>query len=349
MRVVEIVFKKVLKCVMFLFITLLCLPLVAQESVEERTSKIEERTEKIEKIVSKLPRISGLVNLRYRYDASDNSNSFDIRRARLDIRGNIVKPLEYRLHIDFANSPKILDAYLNWKINDYIALQAGQYKLLFSLENPYSPYDLEVIENSLVITNLVNYSDVSGISANGRDIGIGLNGNFLRRDGYSIINYSIGVFNGSGINTTDGNKDKDFSGILTIRPIKHLSLAASHYNGSAGKTDSTFQRVRTGFGVKYDDNRLLVRSEYIQGKTGNFRSEGVYAVVAYFVHPKVQVLAKYDYFKRNMSEKNTMQEDYTTGVNYLPVNNICLQFNYIRKSSLQYGTNFFAAQLLVKF
>ncbi|MDR2036829.1 MAG: OprO/OprP family phosphate-selective porin [Bacteroidales bacterium] len=308
-----------------------------------------DRISKIENIISKLPKMSGLVNLRYRYDDLNDANSFDIRRARLDLRGDISKQLGYRLHVEFANNPKILDAYVHWKINDYIALQTGQYKIPFSLENIYNPANLEMIDNSLVITALCGYSDVAGISANGRDIGIGFNGNLFRREGFNIINYSVGLFNGSGINTTDANKSKDFSGILTINPVKYLSLATYHYNGSTGAQENTFQRVRTGFGVKYDDGHWLARGEYIKAKTDDFKSEGAYAVLGCFVYPKIQILVKYDYFKRDLNNSDTRQQNYTAGINYLPVKNIRLQLNYTYATSPERDINSVAIQLMSTF
>jgi phosphate-selective porin len=322
--------------------TMLCLSVNAQDTADDRIAKLENT-------VAKLPKFSGDVNVRYRYDDLDNANSFDVRRARLDIRGSVTKQLEYRIYLDFVGAPKMTDAYLTWKMNDYLSLQAGQYKIPFSLENPYNPNALETVDNSTVISNLVNYSDKYGVSANGRDVGLMLTGNLLRRDGFSIINYSAGVFNGQGINVADKNKQKDFSGTVIVNPFKSLSLAVSHYNGWAG--DDEFARHRTGFGAKYDDNRLLVRTEYIQGKNKreDTASDGAYGVVGYFVHPKIQALAKYDYFRGDTDDNNTRQENYILGVNYLPVNSIRLQFNFVHKITHDKNSNQIVAQLWVKF
>ena len=331
--------------ILFLLVAISCLPLRAQESADERIDKME-------KFISKLPKMAGDINLRYRYDDTDGANGFDVRRARLDFRGNVIESLEYRVHLEFANGPKILDASVRWNINEHVAVQAGQYKIPFSLENPYNPNKLEMIDNALAITHLVNYSDVSDIAANGRDIGVSVIGNFLRRKGFNIIDYYFGVFNGSGINTGDANKDKDFSGMLSINPSKHLTFAVSHYNGTVGTQGDTFHRTRNGFGVKYDDNRLLVRSEYIHGKTGELNSDGAYAVCGYYVHPKVQTVARYDYFKRDLSDNSTTQQDYTVGVNYFPVTNVRLQFNYTRrtKNDINYtDNNYFVTQLWIRF
>ncbi len=333
------IMKRLVSIIVFSFV--LSSVINAQENSSDK-----EKITKIENILSKLPKISGLVNVRYRYDDLNNDNSFDIRRVRLTLQGDISKQIEYRFQAEFANNPKILDAYVNWKITDYLSFCAGQYKIPLSLENPYGPTNLEVIDNSLVISSLVGYSDVAGISANGRDIGIGFNGSFIKRKDFSIINYSLGLFNGAGINITDANKSKDFSGILTIKPFKDLSIAAYHYNGLAGRQDDTFKRVRTGFGAKYDNGKWLIRSEYINGKTGDFKSEGAYAVLGYFINKKIQTIVKYDYFKRDMSDNNTLQQDYTVGVNYFPVKNVRMQLNYAYKTTHEKNINYVAMQVV---
>ncbi|MDR0907284.1 MAG: OprO/OprP family phosphate-selective porin [Rikenellaceae bacterium] len=177
--------------------------------------------------VSAQPKISGLVNLRYQYNGSTEAHGFDIRRARLDVRGNLAPKVGYRVHVEFANAPKVLDAYFQWTINDHISLQAGQFKVPFSLENPYSPATLETIDNSLTITSLAGYNDVSGISANGRDIGMSASGKIFQ----GVVEYAVGVFNGAGINKSDNNTSKDVAGTGTLHPVKNLSVAGYHFNG----------------------------------------------------------------------------------------------------------------------
>jgi phosphate-selective porin len=285
--------------------------------------------------VSAQPKISGLVNLRYQYNGSTEAHGFDIRRARVDLRGDLAPSVGYRIPLEVANTPKVLDAYFQWKINDHIGLQAGQFKVPFSLENPYSPATLETIDNSLAITSLAGYNDVSGISANGRDIGMSASGKIFK----GFVEYAVGVFNGAGINKGDDNTSKDVAGTVTLHPVKNLSVAGYHYNGQG--------RVRSGGGVKYDDGKWLVRGEYIAGKTGELHSEGAYGVVGLFVHPKVQTLVKMDWFERDRADDATRQIYYTAGVNYLPVKNLKTQLNYsYRTSPAERNYHYVALQLL---
>jgi hypothetical protein len=292
--------------------------------------KTGDKTGKNENIITQVTnKMSGLINMRYQYsDADESSNSFDIRRVRLNLDGKIAPLIDYRITVELAGNPKILDAFLDWHPTNVFKIKAGEFKVPFSLENPYSVQALEMVENSMVITGLSGYNDVSGISSNGRDVGVTFHGKFLPVKDYNVFEYSAGLFNGNGINVSDNNKSKDFAGTFCVHPLKEITLSASHYNGSTGRQGEHIQRVRTGVGTRYDDNKLLVRSEYIYGTTGNMNSDGYYLVVGYFVHPKIQTLLKYDYFRRNISTKETWQTNYIAGVNYFPVKNFHFKLNY---------------------
>jgi hypothetical protein len=335
-------------CQIIVFIGIIVTP-AGQVVAQGADDKLASRVQALEKIVSRLPGISGLVNLRYQYsDATGNeSSSFDVRRARLDFKGNH-SLFDYRLQVELAGTPKILDAYLVWKALPCLNVQAGEFKIPFSLENPYGPTTLETIDNSMVISMLSGYSDLSGISANGRDIGLAVNGGFFSRAGYRVVNYNLGIFNGSGINRADNNQAKDFSGILTVNPFKELSIAAYYYNGST--SSNVRDRKRAGIGVKYASDKLLVRGEYIQGKTGTLESSGYYVVAGYVVCPGLQPVLKIDSFRQDLDNKDSNRVCYTIGVNYLPARNLRLMLNYNYREEAGNGNyNHLAAQVMVSF
>ena len=198
---------------------------------------------------------------------------------RLSLSGNIAPKLDYRVQIEFA-SPKIVDAYLCYRPFDELNLQLGEYKLPFSIENTeYVPLRYEFIEYPLSLCKLMGFNDLCGLSATGRDMGAQLFGGFFRRDGYSILNYNIGVFNGEGLNVRDKNKSKDVVARLTLKPAAGLQLAGSYYWGEYGA--DYLKRVRYGAGACYDRGPVVVRGEYICGTTGDLDSEGWYAVAGW--------------------------------------------------------------------
>jgi hypothetical protein len=207
-----------------------------------------------------------------------------------------------------------------------------------------------MIENSMVITGLSGYNDVAGIVANGRDIGVNFHGKFSPIENYNMFEYSMGIFNGNGINVTDDNKSKDFAGTFFIYPNEKITVSVSHYNGSIGLQGEDIKRIRTGGGARYDNNKLLVRGEYIYGKTGEMDSDGYYVVAGYFVHPKIQTLLKYDHFRRDISAKETWQTNYVAGINYFPGKNFHFKLNYsLRTAVANSDVNHIALQFFARF
>jgi len=329
----------------------------AQDSIQSKASNTESRLKIVENALSILPKISGLVDLRYQYSTeaanySTGRNGFDVRRIYLDFKGNATTELSYRVQLDFATSPKILDAYVEWKPSKYIGLQAGQFKTAYTLENPYSPTNLETSDNSQVISKLI-----TDYSNNARDIGLVLNGNFFQKEGYSIIEYKVGLLNGNNINTTDNNKTKDVFGILLIHPLKSLTFDASDYRGQYGVETAKYDRNRTSFGARYDDGKLLVRSEYVAGEIGTTqanlkKASGYYVSAAYYITAKIQPVLKYDFYQNDKTNTNSDITNYVVGLNYWITPKTRLQANYTRsdfKDNSKTDTNYFVTQLLLSF
>ena len=125
-----------------------------------------------------------------------------------------------------------MDAYAEIKLNDYFNITVGQFRIPFSLENLTSMNKFELIDFSQAVDAVTaRGNDVIG-NQNGRDIGIQLGGALVRKGNTNLVEYRLGIFNGSGINVADtANDAKDIVGRLIINPVKGLSLGASYYNG----------------------------------------------------------------------------------------------------------------------
>ena len=114
------------------------------------------------------------------------------------------------------------------------------------------PLRYEFIEYPLSLRKLMGFNDVCGLSATGRDMGAQLFGGFFNRDGYSILNYNFGVFNGEGLNVKDKNKTQGPRGAAdaATRPAD-CSSPGSYYWGEYGA--DYLKRVRYGAGACYDE------------------------------------------------------------------------------------------------
>ena len=348
------------------------------------------------KLIGDYLSISGWMNIQYDLEQLkkndgefENLNTFNVRRARLDVKGNINPYLEFRLQGDFAVSPKMVDGFVKVKLAKYFNIQAGQFKIPFTFENPQSPLTLEGIEYAQVISKLSGYSDVCHVAtySGGRDVGLMLYGDLFNfeREGKEIpiLTYKLGVFNGNGMNKKDANLGKDIAGSIEVCPgVKGLKLAASYYNGdylldnefkindtlTINHKDDFANRDRLTFGGKYENDRLTIRSEYIYGKTDMANEEGLYLLESdgFYVSAgywfdikckksgnvqRIRPVARYDFFREDMTEINTNSTYYMVGIDWWPYKNLRLLVNYTLKDKVA-NENFghlLQAQLSVKF
>lgn len=295
----------------------------------ERVAQLEKSASTRDKILRALPRISGYVQLGYEY--TDNSSSFFIKRVRLTLAGDIVADrLDYRIQIEFA-SPKVVDVYLNYKALPQLNVKLGQFKLPFSIENTeYPPTRIEFIDYPMALQRLMGFCEPLGettLSATGRDLGVNLYGGFLKADdGRRIIRYDLGLYNGAGINTRDNNKSKDVAARLMVEPLAGLLISGSYYYGEFG--GEYLKRERYAVGACYDRGPVVVRSEWLGGKTGALRSDGIYAMLGWRVGKNVMPAFRYDTFRSDVDDSATRQTNYTVGCSWAPVKHLRCQLDY---------------------
>ena len=339
------------------------------------------------KLIGDYLSISGWMNIQYDYETQLQnggetldviSNTFNVRRARLDFKGNINPHLEFRVQADMAQSPKLVDGFVKVKLAKYFNIQAGQFKIPFTFENPQSPLTLEGIEYAQVISKLSGYSDISGVKtySGGRDVGLMIYGDLFHfeRNGKEIpiLTYKLGVFNGNGMNNKDANTLKDIAGSIEVCPgVKGLMLAASYYDGNyLLKNDFVNEkdalRDRLTFGGKYENGKLTVRSEYIMGDTDmangadiyTLNSDGFYVAGGYWFDIKckgetqrIRPVARYDFFRQDVSNPEKNSTYYMIGIDWWPYKNLRLLVNYTMKDKPGYDHigNLWQAQLSVKF
>ena len=303
-------------------------------------------------------RLSGYLQGGFQWEELANpSTTFYLRRARVSIGGDIWKDkLDYRLQVEFANSPKICDLYVRFKPMTELNVELGQFKLPFSLENElYGPTTFELIEYSYLTMYLArNVDKFDGIAATGRDLGLQFYGGFIKRDGYNVINYNIGIFNGSGINRIDTNKSKDFIARLIVKPIKGLSISGSYMYAETNHNDNVYMKnPRWSVGAIYDVRHWIARTEYAAAKFGNNNVDAFYALAGYHFEKPWSVVARYEFINNDdIAELN--QDRITLGAVYKPFKFLRLQLNVshtiykkavIKDLKSSFGANFMASMI----
>lgn len=296
------------------------------DSLTNRLNRTEKRSEARDKLLANLPRISGYGIMGYEWNGTTDAatSSFSIMSVRLSLSGDIGRKVDYKFQFEFVN-PKLIDAYVRYKPCSGFGLQAGQFHTNFSLEGPMAPTDMEAIDYAPVVRAIcVETPDT-------RDIGIAAFGSLLPRNGYNIIEYCAGVFNGEGKNKADANKSKDIVARLKINPLKELTLSGSFGYGERG--ENYVQNMRYAAGAWWHGERFYLRTEYLalrQSEAGVERNiDGCYAVAGYNIR-KFSPLVRYNWMQSNLSGSSVCRSDYLVGVDYHPFRYLRLQANYTR-------------------
>lgn len=305
------------------------------QELQAEVDALKKKTSTWDKILKHLPTVSGYIQAGY--EGGEDYSNFFIKRARLNFAGDIGRKVDYKLQVEFA-SVKIVDLYVRYKPFTALNFQFGQFKIPFTIYNTdVPPKDYEFVNFPLVTSRLVQGKDVAGINATGRDMGLQMYGGFFKRDGYAILNYNVGVFNGEGINRKDLNTSKDVVGRVTIRPMKHLRLSASYHWGEYG--EDYLKKERISAGLLYKSPKLVLHGEWIGGRTGfidetsgekvNMRSSGWFATASYYFTPKWMVGASFDTFLENTQISDTRISTYKLGLTWVPLKQLRCQINYL--------------------
>lgn len=319
------------------------------------------------------PKFSGYIMGQYQASTQDDneSNSFGIRMARLSVDGRIMGDFEYKVQgqvngntSTLGNSPRIVDAFVEWQKYGFARVKVGQFKRPFTFENPMHPIDQGFMGYAQVVSKLSGFTDRTGEhSSNGRDIGIQIQGDVLPdAAGRNLLHYQVGVFNGQGINVKDVDNRKDIIGGLWVMPVKGLRIGAFGWAGSHARTGTwtdaagnarsgtnSLSQYRYAISAEYKDADWQVRSEYIHSTGYGFKTtyqqsanlkeadvnwaqgnkaDGLYALcIAPIVRRKLHAKARYDLYRQS-AEWSSARTQYELGLNWLIHKNVEIMAEY---------------------
>src|SRR5436309_5793411 len=148
----------------------------------------------------------------------------DLNRARIGIKGDFSKFVEYEAEREFRESfggrvskHPWRDAYINSAYWDNFQIKAGKFKIPFSMEALAGAHELEFVNRSRIADDL----------APARDVGVMLHGRFFKRG----LNYEAGVFrndgekNDTGAAGSEENRgNRTYALRITGSPLRRLRL-----------------------------------------------------------------------------------------------------------------------------
>ncbi len=249
-------------------------------------------------------------------------DTFSLRRARLSLSGGILKNLKFKIQMELVKSPVLLDAQIEFEPLKAVGLRFGQFLIPFSLESVTSTGDLDMINRTKVVDSLAAGRDNG---ASGRDVGAVLYGR------WSILEYTAGLVNGAGINMSDTNNHKDFSGRVVLRPLKFLAIGGSLYRGKQTLTaDSPLvARDKEGLEAALSFKGVTVKSEYIHAEDDLVSKAGWYVQGGCLVlKGKLQPMLRYESLDLDRSIAGNGKRVLTAGLNWFILGKTKLQVNY---------------------
>lgn len=312
------------------------------EPIKEKSGNPENNmTEKIRQAFNTpYMRFGGYGLFLYRYsDLSEVKHSAEPKVVFLSVRGELTKTLRYFILTEFV-SPRVYEFYGEWAPAEQFNLKFGQSKIPLSLENQMSLTEIEGVSNTRSISALMGMRDdvlweYNKINSTGRDIGVKAYGSLFKTQTHNLLNYDIGIYQGTGMNTRENNNSKDLAINLMFQPVKDFRIGGGAYFGEAhyvkpGETiEDNHVRNRWIVSSDYRSGRVYARAEWIKANDGGIAKEGLHGMgLYYFVPKKLNAFAKVDYLNQN-KDINSEVVEYTLGANYYFYGLCRLQLNYI--------------------
>jgi hypothetical protein len=265
-------------------------------------------------------KLFGYAQSLYYYNRTNgvDKNALDVQRVILMADAQIAKRLSFFMMFDVVKS-EMHEYYAQYEFAPFAKVRVGQYKQPFTLESILSPTYLSTINfdpSVLYLAGIASDPLIGNYVA--RDAGVMLTGDFLNNGERHLFNYSIGVFNGPGMNRKENNNQKDVSGMLQYKPAKNLLLEGSFLAGTghaqAPSPYGVFQkgynyaRHRWNVGVEAKFSPLYLRAEYIQGYDGGVHSRGGYVNMLYRVFKNCDLMLNWDNLDKNTHTSRAEQQ-----------------------------------------
>ncbi|MBF0650117.1 porin [Dysgonomonas sp. GY75] len=297
-------------------------------------------------------------------DDQDNvaNSGFEIGNALIGFAGKAFGKVTFNLTLNAAQSGDALlqQAWADLNLKDELRFRVGKFKTPFNQAYlvtlgetlfPSLPVSLTAPVNIPYSINSVNPNFATGF-----DLGVQVHGLIKNK-----WEYRVGIFNGTGITVNSAKKTISddlhipsllYSGRIAYMPKgvmpthqgspddlnnnKFLVALSSSYNVEANWQASN--DFRAGLEFSYLYNRWYISAEacYLnmdfverQQVSHSYDFVGGYIQGGYFVNPKMQLAARYDFFDRNSSRTDGILNAPAVGFNYYIVGyNLKLQAMY---------------------
>lgn len=293
--------------------------------------------------------VRGFVQQQFFYDESPGVPAqFTLYRTRIGLEGALSDRIRVNVIGGFVeppqNTPRLVQAFMDYRVNENLSIRAGQFLMPFGLEGPEVITLNPAIERTLAVRRLNTFSMF-------RDVGIQASGNISR------LNYAIALVNGAGANQREQINPKDIVGRVGFQLFENVEAGISGHLGNyrPDPADENYEsRYRLGVDLNFAGDPVFLRGEYILRTEnlpngGDITMNGGYVLTGYKFSRQFEGIARYEFYTPNTDVDDNLLQAYTIGANYYFVRRTRLSVNYeFRDNELNpdFG-NLFTIQLQV--
>ena len=236
--------------------------------------------------------------------ATSSRHEFNVRRARLGIKGSVIPSIRYQLIFQgdggAVNSASVLDMILDVRLTPVLNLRMGQFKYDFDIEARQADMTTPMTDRAF-ITNAVagsldGRSTASTQLSNARDRGMALQAS--RTLGAWEWRPSVGIFQGTG-RANDNNDQVSVTGQLAVEGGPGLLLSGGYlYTDNEPAGGSGIDRfVGWTLGGRYEVRRVFASGEYYRASrdlgVAEEDVEGFYLIGGFDPVPRFHLRARY--------------------------------------------------------
>jgi len=240
--------------------------------------------------------------------ADNYSPNFGIPYSEVAFSGKLHEKVDYfaqlvpsRNFSDTDSNGLLREAYFSSNIISDHKIYVGQITRPLGVEAGITPINIDFIDYSQASRNLISNKS-NFYNSNNQDVGLIISGE------KGFINYSAGIFNGSGNNAFDTNAEASYAGKITIKPfykkpkLGNLEIGTSMLSGQTTSYNTDVIGMHAGYTYKKAclKGEFLARDGYLNPDQ---KALGWFIDGKYNLTNKWQLLARYDSF--DPDRKNT--------------------------------------------
>jgi len=308
-------------------------------------------------------KLKGLIQTYYaEFEDDDISDTFELRRVWLAVEGSAYEKIDFGLLMRLDHSATLLEAWVKLKYIPNVDLSFGQMWKPVTYEALTSSVELPFINYAAPTQWLMNTGIVS------RDVGAMATVRF-EKDDFTMFLLEGGAFNGTGINQSDNNDQKDWVVRTCLQPTEGIKFFGNYTRGTHGPKvlgigHDEHQQYSAGFAIDYEGldmvgewmglhhHNLFLLDKSMNGY-GWYLHLGYKIDTGYDYFHTVEPIVRYEYVDPDTDQYviNDLARLVTYGLNvFIDKNYAKLQLNYIwnindNGPGCEVADNVFIAQL----